>query len=571
MDNNEPCKSNINNNNNNSNNTYKQLIGPDVTQLQEKIRTQAKRLCNFQEYISLCEKRLLQYNPQEQLPITKDILSSSKAYMNNNDKYLKQKYNDLQKKYNALYESVSSSNKTRYSLYHNNNSNNSNNCDNINVLESPEMAIQQYTQVYNKCNALEKEKQNLLSQLNNEIITNDQQRNYIEILKQAIESSLIKSGLKPKLDILKSKYYTEYPNDEYARIVLDISNIKDTNNELTLQNKLLNDKLSSIQNELNTLKQQHNKLEQTHKELNEKYISVSHHKTKIENEYVDVKSNYEKQTFDLNKLTNKNISLQHELTELNALNVNLKNEIQLLQDNHKELKRDLHDLHVKHAMITHELSKTKEFQSQYATLSRENTDMKMLNDNLTKDVNYYQDKLAMFKQMSEEYEMFKVQNEELKQKLRNATNQNTVLQNEKSKNENYYLTKIQTLTQQKNTLENILYKKELQYYEQPYNNKNNNCNDVLANDSEYIKNENMFLNNIVKYIIQHHIMNNNTKRILTELIELKRKYISLTTQIHNTHIINNNNNNNNEILTSDITDLKTNITNLELQLKQYEI
>ena len=502
MDNNEECKSNINNNNNNNSNTstYKQLIGPDVTQLQEKIRTQAKRLCNFQEYISLCEKRLLQYNPQEQLPITKDILSTSKAHMNNNDKYLKQKYNDLQKKYNALYESVSSSNKTRYSLYHNGSNNSNKSCDNINVLESPEMAIQQYTQLYNKCNALEKEKQNLLSQLNNEIITNDQQRNYIEILKQAIESSLSKSGLKPKLDILKSKYYTEYPNDEYARIVLDISNIKDKNNELTLQNKLLNDKLSSIQNELNTLKQQHNKLEQTHKELNEKYITVSHHKTKIENEYVDVKSNYEKQTFDLNKLTNKNISLQHELSELNALNVNLKNEIQLLQDNHKELKRDLHDLHVKHAMMTHELSKTKEFQSQYATLSRENTDMKMLNENLSKDVNYYQDKLAMFKQMSEEYEMFKVQNEELKQKLRNATNQNAVLQNEKSKNENYYLTKIQALTQQKNTLENILYKKELQHYEQPY--KNNNCNDVLANDSEYIKNENMFLNNILKYIIQ---------------------------------------------------------------------
>ena len=75
MANNEECKSNINNN------THKQLIGPDVTQLQEKIRTQAKRLCNFQEYISLCEKRLLQYNPQEQLPITKDLLSLSKANM----------------------------------------------------------------------------------------------------------------------------------------------------------------------------------------------------------------------------------------------------------------------------------------------------------------------------------------------------------------------------------------------------------------------------------------------------------------------------------------------------------
>ena len=89
--------------------------------------------------------------------------------------------------------------------------------------------------------------------------------------------------MKPKLDILKSKYYSEYPSDEYARIVLDVSNIKDTNNELTLQNKLLN------------------------------------------------------------KLTNNNISLQLELVELSA---NLQNEIHLLQDNSKELKRNLNDLHV---------------------------------------------------------------------------------------------------------------------------------------------------------------------------------------------------------------------------------
>ena len=52
-------------------NTHTQLIGPDVTQLQDKIRTQAQRLCNFQEYTSLCEKRLFQYNPKNNFQLLK--------------------------------------------------------------------------------------------------------------------------------------------------------------------------------------------------------------------------------------------------------------------------------------------------------------------------------------------------------------------------------------------------------------------------------------------------------------------------------------------------------------------
>ena len=55
---------NINNNNiqNNSNTSYKDL-------LEQKIRNQAKRLCELQEYKNLCEKRILQIFPGHPLPI----------------------------------------------------------------------------------------------------------------------------------------------------------------------------------------------------------------------------------------------------------------------------------------------------------------------------------------------------------------------------------------------------------------------------------------------------------------------------------------------------------------------
>ena len=60
--------------------------------LQEKIRNQAKRLCSFQEYISICEKRLLQYNPNENLPLNKHSL---KKPVQVNQQDLQKKYNDL--------------------------------------------------------------------------------------------------------------------------------------------------------------------------------------------------------------------------------------------------------------------------------------------------------------------------------------------------------------------------------------------------------------------------------------------------------------------------------------------
>ena len=43
----------------------------------------------------------------------------------------------------------------------------------------------------------------MMETIKKEMVTNDEQRNYIEILKQAIESSLIKTGLKTKIDLLK--------------------------------------------------------------------------------------------------------------------------------------------------------------------------------------------------------------------------------------------------------------------------------------------------------------------------------------------------------------------------------
>ena len=58
-----------------------------------------------------------------------------------------------------------------------------------------------YSKLYEAYNKLYKEKEIAVNSLKKEILNNDQQRNYIEILKQTIESSLIQSGLKEKMKI----------------------------------------------------------------------------------------------------------------------------------------------------------------------------------------------------------------------------------------------------------------------------------------------------------------------------------------------------------------------------------
>jgi hypothetical protein len=60
-----------NDNNDNVNNNQIEIS------LQKKIREQAKRLMSLQEYISLLENRILQYNPNESLPLKKESVQNN--------------------------------------------------------------------------------------------------------------------------------------------------------------------------------------------------------------------------------------------------------------------------------------------------------------------------------------------------------------------------------------------------------------------------------------------------------------------------------------------------------------
>ena len=184
----------------------------DAFNLQNKIREQAKRLNSMQEYINLLEQKNKKYNPTQKFPLT-----------NQNDPelsyhQLSQKYNSLQKKYKELFNSSKQNN-----LLQNNNN------DENEEIECTKENIKKLNQ----------EKEEILSQLKQEIINNDEQRNYIEILKQALETNISKHGLKDQINFLKNKYYQNSDKDDYASVILDLSKLKEKNDVQRIFSHLL--------------------------------------------------------------------------------------------------------------------------------------------------------------------------------------------------------------------------------------------------------------------------------------------------------------------------------------------
>lgn len=53
--------------------------------MEQKIRNQAKRLCELQDYKNLCEKRLLQVCPGHPLPVEEKHLGTSYTNINNSE------------------------------------------------------------------------------------------------------------------------------------------------------------------------------------------------------------------------------------------------------------------------------------------------------------------------------------------------------------------------------------------------------------------------------------------------------------------------------------------------------
>lgn len=478
-----------------------------IFNLQSKIREQAKRLNSMQEYINTLEKKLKKYNPNQIFPITQQNLSKNEISYQE----LFQKYTSLQQKYNELYESFQQK-------------------KNIQINNEDDEEQIEYNEDYVK--KIKREKEEILAQLKQEIINNDEQRNYIEILKQALESNISKLGLKDKISFMKNKYYQNSEKGDYASIILDLSKLKEKN-DLLLKEK---DKNYKIIEDLNIKSEKLENRLSTYNKLNNDYNTLMKNNNELKNEYMNLKNKYNEKEKDIIDLKEKYINSIRQNELLTSENSNLK----ILKKDNMDLARSVSDLGVKLNQLAYDNNNLKDYQTRYEILLRENNEIKKINQGLSDENLSIQQKLYDINNYMRELEGIDKDNASLKNQLQNLNDNLLILNNEKNKNENYYLDQLKNLTQEKNSLENML-SKQKDYNEEEINNKitsyrNDNkklydYNKKLSEDNQKFMLEHKFFTELILRILKFHIPNLNSKNIICEMLNLNEKNIEINMEV----------------------------------------
>ena len=486
--------------------------------LQKKIRDQAKRLCSLQEYINLLENRIRQYNPNENFPITKNKLSNVQSFSD-----ISEKYEQLQKKYNSLYETYALNNKSLNNYQSGNFNIEEEEFPDVNDID-PEQIFSYYSQIKNQNKQLIQEKNKLLSQLKKEIVTNDEQRNYIEILKQTIESSLIKTGLKSKIELIKKKYYGNLPEDDFATVILDIGQMKEKNDELM---KLKEENEKQIL-KMNAQLQNFEETKENYNNLKEELEKLQEDKIKLDEEFMKLSTDYQTKENELEIQKNRN----NEIEKHNQILLNENKEIPKLKKDNCYLSQTVNDLNHKVTKLSYDNDYLKDYQEQYENITRENLNIKQINQGLTQDNNFYLQQNDNLKNNLQNLQCVEVDNDKLRCELQNINDRYMLLCNEKVKNENYYMCQIQALQNEKNVLERMIANNEGYQSEEmknkinsyKYDNKKLYDNNKKLNDENlrFIA-ENKFFTNLICRILKFHINNLDVKNILCELLNLNEK------------------------------------------------
>lgn len=186
--------------------------------IEKKIRDQAQRLIELQAYKSLCETKIKQFIPNQNFPLTEECLKenerpikqqdnneiiSLKKQINEMKIILGQKDQEIMEKMRKI-DTLTILNNQKGKINNNSNKNSRKvspnqtyQFDQLNNEITPINLNSAYTNLQNKSKEMNQEKERILDSLRKETLINEEQRNYIEILKQTIESTINKLGIGP--------------------------------------------------------------------------------------------------------------------------------------------------------------------------------------------------------------------------------------------------------------------------------------------------------------------------------------------------------------------------------------
>ena len=269
-----------------------------VEQLEAKIQQQAKRLGELNKYKYLCEKRIRQLNPNEILPITLDSLSINNQ--NNNKNILINE--GIQKKYDILSEKFKVLSSKYNEILNNNNYNNKNPNDISYSNNSSINGNEKYLLLKEKYKKLKEENNKIIELLREETMATEEQKNIINVLRQAIED-----------DISKNSEIKNYITPEN---IVDFTQLKNESEEYRKELVLSQALVNSLKSEI----------EQLTKEKESNYI-----KSNIDSNNGNIRSN--KCDSINNGIMNENNSNNNLLMSENiSLKSNLNNQAQIIKE-----------------------------------------------------------------------------------------------------------------------------------------------------------------------------------------------------------------------------------------------
>jgi len=223
----------------------------------------------------------------------------------------------------------------------------------------------------------------------------------------------------------------------------ELTKLKEENEKQIITMNAQLQHLKETKESFNNLKEEHEKLKEDKLKLDEEFMKLTTDFQVKENEFV-----IEKQR-------------NNELEKYNQMLLTDVQQIPKLQKDNCYLSQIVTNLNNKVNKLSYDNNYLKDYQEQYENITRENLNIKQINHGLTQDNNFYLQQNDNLKNILQNLQCVEVDNDKLRCELQNINDRYLLLNNEKIKNENYYLCQIQSLQNEKNVLENMLMKNKV--------------------------------------------------------------------------------------------------------------
>ena len=357
---------------------------------------------DYKKYSELCEKLIKQLNPNQKFPITIDDLTKNNCLssieiryqlketqlmkMENEIKNLRNKCSILEEQNKQMVESREKIFKTLKEQ------------KNLLIFPPPdripvEKLYEGYSKLYEAFNKISNDKEVAIVSLQNEILINDQQRNYIEILKQTLESNLVKNGIKSQIEIY-NKIQKKTKSEE---CINSLDNMCECYEEL-FNIVGLNQKIEDLYKQNNSLELENNKLRSDINDLNNKN---EYFREQINNSLKSGIKELEQAKYKIKELEDQKKELTKENKKLIEYNYKLKQEL----DNYKGINLD----------NNREIN-IEEFMNKYMAIQNECQNLK---NNLDKIQNDNEILIKKNQEQKEEIDILRQENESLINEMNN--------------------------------------------------------------------------------------------------------------------------------------------------------